>query len=288
MCVGGGDSVLSLYSVQHLSLTHIWTAVQLTLCSCETVWNEAAFLFLCLVSAFGSPAWTTAQTTQVYSTSHSVTHTHSFFSLQHAGLIQFVVFMACLLVALEFCKTAVVALVTHVRADVVLKQSSHQFVGGFLKQSHHCLVQRISVLIQPASDVVWHLQWNTHTGNCHSQLIFLHPSTNVTLTLDTFNLTEKLLSLLFDSLYPLISVKLIRSSPRHLLFSWSTYKFANSSWQQIKNQSNFNMSDSYMSWYPPLQHSEPTQSASRICASCLVEAAGSWETSPDGGRIVWF
>lgn len=30
--------------------------VLLTLCSCETVWNEAAFLFLILVSDFGSAA----------------------------------------------------------------------------------------------------------------------------------------------------------------------------------------------------------------------------------------
>lgn len=30
--------------------------VQLALCNCETVWNEAAFLFLILVSDFGSAA----------------------------------------------------------------------------------------------------------------------------------------------------------------------------------------------------------------------------------------
>lgn len=48
--------------------------------------------------------------------------------------------------------------VTHLRADVVLKQSSHQFVGRLLEQSYHRLIQRISVLIQPACDVVRHLQ----------------------------------------------------------------------------------------------------------------------------------
>lgn len=47
---------------------------------------------------------------------------------------------------------------THLRADVVLKQSGHEFVRGFLEESHHCFVQRVSVLIQPAGDIVWHLQ----------------------------------------------------------------------------------------------------------------------------------
>lgn len=47
---------------------------------------------------------------------------------------------------------------THLRADVVLKQSGHEFVGGFLEHSHHCLVQRVSVLIQPAGDIVWNLR----------------------------------------------------------------------------------------------------------------------------------
>lgn len=49
-------------------------------------------------------------------------------------------------------------LVTHLRADVVLKQPGHQFVGGLLEQNHHRLIQRVSVLVQPAGDVVRNLQ----------------------------------------------------------------------------------------------------------------------------------
>lgn len=59
-------SCSSLYSectaLQHLSQPQVRTTVQLTLCNCETVWKEAPLLFLCLVSALGSPAETTAQT----------------------------------------------------------------------------------------------------------------------------------------------------------------------------------------------------------------------------------
>lgn len=55
-----------------------------------------------------------------------------------------------------------VGLSTHLRADVVPEQSSHQFVGGLLEQSHHRLIQRISILIQPAGDIVRHLQWDTN------------------------------------------------------------------------------------------------------------------------------
>lgn len=47
---------------------------------------------------------------------------------------------------------------THFRTDVVLKECRHEFIGGFLKQNHHRLVQRVSVLIQPAGDIVRHLQ----------------------------------------------------------------------------------------------------------------------------------
>lgn len=45
------------YYVSHVSVN---LKVVFTLCNCETVWKDAAFLFLCLVSAFGLPAATTA------------------------------------------------------------------------------------------------------------------------------------------------------------------------------------------------------------------------------------
>lgn len=61
-----------------------------------------------------------------------------------------------------FFQIVIIVQSTHLRADVVLKQSGHEFVGGFLEHSHHCLVQRVSVLIQPAGDIVWHLQWNNN------------------------------------------------------------------------------------------------------------------------------
>lgn len=123
---------LYIYFSDLFSAPFLITLVQLTLCNCETVWKEAAFLLLSLVSDFGSPAETTEQTMLVY-----------------YGLGVYVF------------QIAFVWLSTHVRADVVLKQSGHQFVGGFLEQSHHRLIQRVSVLIQPAGDIVRHLQWDT-------------------------------------------------------------------------------------------------------------------------------
>lgn len=110
-----------------------------TLCNCDTVWKEAAFFLLCLVSAFGS----IAKITQKSKTQPK--HTH---------IVQFLV------VVERFSIKYLVRLVffTHIRADVVLKKSSHQFVGGFLEEGHHRLIQRISVLVQPACDVVRHLQ----------------------------------------------------------------------------------------------------------------------------------
>ena len=56
--------------------------------------------------------------------------------------------------------------ITHLSADVALEQCSHQFVGGLLEQSHHRLIQRISVLIQPAGDVIG----NPKQINCTSKL----------------------------------------------------------------------------------------------------------------------
>ena len=42
------------------------------------------------------------------------------------------------------------------------------------------------------------------------------------------------------------------------------------------------------SWHSPLRRSAPPRSASRICASCPAAVAGSWATSRDGCRRVWF
>lgn len=50
---------LYIYFSDLFSAPFLITLVQLTLCNCETVWKEAAFLLLSLVSDFGSPAETT-------------------------------------------------------------------------------------------------------------------------------------------------------------------------------------------------------------------------------------
>lgn len=112
-CMLHRDNVSVSMSQFRLSCTNcpsqVTATVWLTLCNCETVWKEAAFLFLCLVSAFRSPAETTAQKTFRV---HYMQNTHLFFfvhsSMCRSGVCSFVSVSLCSYPSQSWCSSQTV------------------------------------------------------------------------------------------------------------------------------------------------------------------------------------
>lgn len=65
---------------------------------------------------------------------------------------------------------------THVSTDVALKESSHQLVGGLLEDCDHGLIERVSVLVQPAHDIVRHLEQNEMNHNSETTFTLIYPN----------------------------------------------------------------------------------------------------------------